>query len=106
MSDSVSTVEFLSALASDKRLLILKWLLSPTDHFPPQRDGDLVTDGVCVGFIADKIGLKQPTVTSHMKVLSAAGLVSSKQIKNWVFYKANRDVLRIALAKVADDLCF
>ena len=45
-----------SALANDKRLQILEWLKDPEAHFPPQRDGDLVKDGVCVLFIADKLG--------------------------------------------------
>jgi ArsR family transcriptional regulator len=27
--------------------MILDWLRDPERHFPPQRDGDLVLDGVC-----------------------------------------------------------
>lgn len=87
------TLPVLKALANEKRLLIMEWICSPRDHFPPQRDGDLVEDGVCVGFITEKIGLSQPTVTSHMKVLESAGLVTGKSIKNWVFYKPNTGVL-------------
>jgi ArsR family transcriptional regulator len=79
--------EALSALSNRHRLTILIWLADPAKHFPPQRDGDLVEDGVCVGFITDKIGLSQPTVTTHMQTLAKAGLVSSKKIKNWVYYK-------------------
>lgn len=75
------------ALANENRLQILHWLSDPKSHFPPQVDGDLVNDGVCVGFITEKIRLKQPTVTNHMQVLQDAGLVTSKKIKNWVFYK-------------------
>lgn len=40
-------VEVLKVLASEKRLAILDWLTDPVAHFPPQRDGDLVADGVC-----------------------------------------------------------
>jgi DNA-binding transcriptional ArsR family regulator len=69
----------------------MKWIMNPEANFPPQKDGDLVQDGVCVGFITEKIGLSQPTVTSHMKILTKAGLVSSKKIKNWVFYKPQRE---------------
>lgn len=86
-------VPMLRALANPQRAQIMDWLLAPMDHFPPQRDGDLVTDGVCVGFITAKIGLSQPTVTSHMKALEAAELVSSRKIKNWVFYKARVEML-------------
>lgn len=81
------------ALANDRRLQILEWLKDPVEHFPPQVDGDLVKDGVCVVFIAEKLGVSQPTATEHLKVLSQAGLVRSKRIKQWTFYK--RDETRI-----------
>lgn len=90
----VNHLTALRALANPHRVQIMDWLLDPKSHFPPQRDGDLVLDGVCVGFITDKTGLSQPTVTSHMKSLEQAGLVSSKKIKNWVFYKANPTALQ------------
>ncbi|MGR3622570.1 ArsR/SmtB family transcription factor [Pseudophaeobacter sp.] len=89
-----SLLPALRAMANPHRVQILEWLLDPEAHFPPQQDGDLVRDGVCVGFITDKTGLSQPTVTSHMKELESAGLVTSKKIKNWVFYKANLDALQ------------
>lgn len=90
-------VDVVKALANDKRLMILDWLRDPTAHFPPQRDGDLVTDGVCSLFIADKLGVSQPTCGEHLKVLSRAGLVHGTRIKQWVFYR--RDEERIAAAK-------
>ena len=62
------------ALASDRRLLILEWLKRPKTHFPPQVDGDLVKDGVCGVLIAEKLGVSQPTVSEHLKILSQAGL--------------------------------
>ena len=50
------TERFVKALASEKRLQILHWLKQPRAHFPPQVDGDLVKDGVCGLFIAQKLG--------------------------------------------------
>jgi DNA-binding transcriptional ArsR family regulator len=93
----VIDVELVKALASDKRLVILEWLREPERHFPPQRDGDLVRDGVCSLFIAQKLGVSQPTCGEHLKVLSRAGLIRSRKIKQWVFYR--RDEERIAQAK-------
>lgn len=72
---------------------ILEWLKDPEAHFPPQVDGDLVKDGVCGQSIADKLGVSQPTVSEHLKVLAQAGLVRAKRIKQWTFYK--RDEARI-----------
>jgi ArsR family transcriptional regulator len=87
------------ALASDRRLLILEWLKRPRAHFRAQVDGDLVKDGVCGALIAEKLGVSQPTVSEHLKVLSQAGLVSAKRVKQWTFYK--RDEARIAKLKTA-----
>lgn len=100
--ESISAI--LRALSNEHRLRIMTWIMDPKTHFPPQKDGDLVKDGVCVGFITDKIGLTQPTVTSHMKVLTNAGLVTSKPIKNWVFYKPQRERFKAALANLNDML--
>lgn len=89
----------LRALASDKRLQILDWLKDPVANFPPQVDGDLLEDGVCALFIAEKLGISQPTLSEHMKVLTSAGLVSAKRIKQWTFYR--RDEARLAAVKRA-----
>ena len=89
----MSIVQAMRALASERRLQILEWLKDPRAHFPPQVDGDLVKDGVCGVLIAEKLGVSQPTVSEHLKVLSQAGLLQSKRIKQWTFYK--RDETRI-----------
>ena len=68
-------------------------------HFPPQVDGDLVKDGVCGVLIAEKLGVSQPTVSEHLKILSQVGLLSAKRVKQWTFYK--RDEARIAKLKAA-----
>lgn len=91
------TVEVVKALASEKRLLILTWLKEPREHFPPQVEGDLVKDGVCGVFIADKLQVSQPTASEHLRVLSLAGLITPKRIKQWTFYKRNEK--RIAEVK-------
>jgi ArsR family transcriptional regulator len=84
----------LRALANDRRLQILQWLKEPRRHFRPQVDGDLVDDGVCGVLIAEKLGVSQPTVSEHLRVLAQAGLLRGKRIKQWTFYK--RDEARIA----------
>jgi len=93
----VLDVELVKALASDKRLVILDWLRDPEAHFPPQRDGDLVEDGVCSLLIAEKLGVSQPTCGEHLKVLTRAGLIRGKKIRQWVFYQRVED--QIATAK-------
>lgn len=86
--------DLLRALANERRLQILTWLKDPRAHFPPQVDGDLVDDGVCAIFLADKLGVSQPTLSEHMRLLVAARVVKATRIKQWTFYK--RDEARIA----------
>jgi ArsR family transcriptional regulator len=93
----VIELDAVKALANDKRLRILDWLRDPEAHFPPQRDGDLVADGVCSLLIAEKLGVSQPTCGEHLKVLTRAGLIRGKKTKQWVFYQ--RDETRIAAIK-------
>ncbi len=90
----MSIVAAVKAFGNERRLLILEWLKDPEAHFPRQVDGDLVKDGVCGVLICEKLGVSQPTVSEHLKVLSQAGLVRSKRIKQWTFFK--RDEERIA----------
>lgn len=89
--------EIVRALANPKRIQILEWLQDPIAHFPPQRDGDLVADGVCGLFIADKLGVTQATAGEHLRILSRVGLIRGKPIKQWVFYRRDED--RIAAVK-------
>jgi DNA-binding transcriptional ArsR family regulator len=77
----------LRAVANNSRLMILKWLKAPKSNFPPQIDGCLVEDGVCALLIAKKLGVSQPTISEHLRILTDAKLVTSKRIKKWTFYK-------------------
>ena len=92
-------VDVVKALASDKRLQILHDLKRPRAHFPKQVDGDLVRDGVCGVLIAQKLGISAPSASEHLKILSRAGLIRGKRIKQWTFYQ--RDEKRIASVKRA-----
>ncbi len=89
----------IKALANERRLEVLNWLKTPRAHFPPQVDGDLVRDGVCGLFIAQKLGVTQPTASEHLRILTQAGLLRAKRVKQWTFYK--RDEAQIAAAKKA-----
>lgn len=90
----------LRAIASERRLQILEWLRSPTEHFPPQVDGDLIKDGVCGVLIAQKLAVSHPTVSEHLRVLSQAGLVRGKRIKQWTFYRRDEQAIRLLKTKI------
>lgn len=89
----------LRALANERRVRILAWLKNPRAHFPRQVDGDLVADGVCALLIARKLKISQPTASEHLRVLTQAGLIRGKRIKQWTFYQ--RDEKRLAAVRTA-----
>ncbi len=93
----MNTERVLRAIGNSRRLQILNWLRSPTKHFLPQVDGDLIRDGVCGARIAQKLRVSHPSVSEHLKILSRAGLIHGKRIKQWTFYQ--RDEARIAQVK-------
>jgi ArsR family transcriptional regulator len=99
MPGEPEVVAALKAIANERRLTILEWLRTPRAHFREQVDGDLVDDGVCGLLIAEKLGVSQPTVSEHMRILTAAGLVTAKRIKQWTFYR--RDEARLAALRAA-----
>jgi len=94
----------LRALASERRRQILEWLKRPRRHFPPQVYGDLVKDGVCGVLIAEKLSVSQPTASEHLKILTQAGLIRGKRIKQWIFYKRDeagiRQFKRLIMTKI------
>jgi ArsR family transcriptional regulator len=78
------------------------WLRDPRAHFREQIDGDLVEDGVCGVLIAEKLGVSQPTVTEHMRLLVEIGAVRAKRIKQWTFYKRDEGRIRELKAGIAE----
>src|ERR1700741_3311860 len=94
----------LRALANERRLQVLDWLKEPRAHFREQVDGDLVEDGVCGLLIAEKLGVSQPTVTEHMRLLVDIGAVRVKRIKQWTFYKRDEARIRALKAAIVDEV--
>jgi DNA-binding transcriptional ArsR family regulator len=83
------------ALANPVRREILGWLREPYAHFADQ---DLPLDhGVCAGKIDARCGLSQSTVSAHLAALQRAGLVTSKRVGQWVFFKRNEAVIQAFL---------
>ena len=82
------------ALASEPRLQILEWLKNPRANFRRQTVGSRVKDGVCGVLIAEKLGVTQPTASVHLRVLTHAGLIRPKRMKQWTLYKRDEAQIR------------
>ncbi|MBY0420695.1 MAG: winged helix-turn-helix domain-containing protein [Parvularculaceae bacterium] len=91
-SDNVGPA--LRALSNARRREVLDWLKDPVAHFPPQVDGDLVRDGVCGLYIAEKLGVSPPTASEHLRILADAGLVVGARIKQWTFWRRDEAAIR------------
>ena len=48
----------------------------------------------CVCDLIEPVGLSQPTVSHHMRLLVEAGLVTREQRGKWAYYRVVPDVLR------------
>ena len=71
----------LSILAHPIRLQILDILARQAGH-------------VCVCDLEAALPVKQPTVSHHLKLLRAAGLIDCERNGQWAYYFVKRDTLR------------
>ncbi len=55
----------------------------------------------CVCDLTVPLGLSQPTVSHHMKLLVGAGLVDREQRGKWAYYRVNGDALERLAALIA-----
>jgi ArsR family transcriptional regulator len=54
--------------------------------------------GLCASDIEARLKISQPTISHHMRILNEAGLVITKKLGQWMWYRRNETELR-ALAK-------
>ena len=81
MNEKEKVVAKLKALADPLRLSILEFLWSPSaEEFRTQ-------EGICACDVQDFLGVTQPTVSYHMKILIQAGLVTAQKRGKWVYYE-------------------
>lgn len=57
--------------------------------------------GVCAGQF-ERCGLSQSTVSSHLAVLQRAGLVTTRRVGQWVFYRRNEETIAAFLKTIGD----
>ena len=74
----------LKALADPVRVHIVQTLARPDAACCS------IADRVCACDLERVLGLAQPTVSHHMKILADAGLVEARKAGKFVFYRLNR----------------
>jgi ArsR family transcriptional regulator len=73
--DAEGMARALKVLADPARLRLLSLIQSQPGH------------EACVCHLTEPLGLTQPTVSHHLKVLLEAGLVEREQRGSWAFFK-------------------
>ena len=100
----MNIVEINKVLANDTRVAILKWLKEPERNFPPHKDIDHFDDGVCVGYIQDKAGLSQSTISPYLLAMQNADLVIPTRHGKWTYYRRNEKVIKAYIQTLRDEL--
>ena len=91
--ESKSAVIALSALAQDSRLAVYRLLVQAGP------------EGIVASEIAERLGIPANTLSFHLKTLSHADLVQSRQDGRFVTYSANYDQMNELLGFLTENCC-
>ncbi len=86
-------VAALGALAQDSRLQVYRLLVQAG------------TDGVAASQIAERLGVPANTLSFHLKILSHADLVQSRQEGRFIYYSANYEQMNALLGFLTENCC-
>ncbi|WP_345252220.1 helix-turn-helix transcriptional regulator [Pigmentiphaga soli] len=90
------------ALANPVRRQILGWLKDPAQHFSAQEHP--LDIGVCASLIDQRAGLSQSTVSAHLATLQRAGLITSRRVGQWIFFKRDEHTIQAFLRHMQGEL--
>ncbi|MFA7268294.1 MAG: metalloregulator ArsR/SmtB family transcription factor [Sterolibacterium sp.] len=88
-----TAVRSLVALAQETRLAVFRLLV------------EAGPEGRNAGAIAEAMGVPAATLSFHLKELSHAGLVVSRQEGRFIFYSANFEAMDDLIAYLTDNCC-
>jgi len=82
-ADADQLAAALKVIADPTRLRLLSLIQAQPNH------------EACVCHLTDPLGLTQPTVSHHLKVLLRAGLVEREQRGSWAFFRVKAEPLAL-----------
>jgi DNA-binding transcriptional ArsR family regulator len=91
--DTKAAVRSLAALAQDSRLEVFRLLVQAGP------------EGLAAGEIAERLGLPASTLSFHVKALSQAGLVESRQESRFIYYSARFAAMNDLIAFLGENCC-
>ena len=86
-------LEAFSALANETRLWVFRLLVQAGP------------EGLSAGEIADNLGARQNTMSSHLRLLHQSGLINSRRDGRSVIYSADYDTVRKLIVFLMEDCC-
>ena len=91
--ETQSALAALAALAQETRLAVFRHLV------------EAGPEGVTVGRIGAALEIAPATLSFHLKELSHAGLVSSRQESRYIWYSASYDSINGLIAYLTENCC-
>jgi ArsR family transcriptional regulator, arsenate/arsenite/antimonite-responsive transcriptional repressor len=91
--ESKTAVEALAALAQDSRLQVYRLLVQAGPA------------GLAASEIAERLGVPPNTLSFHLKTLSHADLVKSRQEGRFVYYSTNYEQMNALLGFLTENCC-
>jgi DNA-binding transcriptional ArsR family regulator len=90
-------VEIFKALSNQTRVSMLQMLKDPeafhgTQAHVCKEEG--FEGGVCVSDIVKKTGTSQSTTSQYLSILQKSGLVETKRIGQWTYYRRNEEMIK------------
>jgi ArsR family transcriptional regulator len=91
--ESTDAVTLLGALAQDSRLQVYRLLVQAGP------------EGMAATEIAERLGIPANTLSFHLKTLSHADLVQSRQAGRFIYYSTNYEQMNALLGFLTDNCC-
>lgn len=91
--DEISAIEALGALAQPTRMATLRLLMGA------------LPEGVPAGEIARLMETPQNTMSTHLGILTRAGLLTSERHSRSIIYRANPEGITAVLLHIVNDVC-
>lgn len=91
--DNKTAVTQLGSIAQEARLEIYRLLVQAGSN------------GLAAGVISEQLGIPGSTLSFHLKELSHAGMIASRQESRFIYYSANYDAMNQLLAYLTEHCC-
>lgn len=104
---NMDMIAIYKALGNPVRINILTWLKNPDTHFEPMRHLPEEEKGrgyVCVNAIRAKADITQSTIPNFLAMMKACGLLESKRMGQWTYYRRNEPMIQELARYIAQNL--